>query len=98
MVNILPRTLPFLSMWISKIHSGNDEKAGKLVQLAQCTTHKVGKKITKHSNRMSGVPMSTVAAVNQWSMEVYNWWLGIWKCITMHGETVVQQLEGYMFT
>jgi hypothetical protein len=56
---------------------------------------KSDKKITKHSKRISGVPMSRVA-VNQQSMEVHNWWLGIWKRITKCRETVVQQLEGYV--
>jgi hypothetical protein len=56
---------------------------------------KSDKKITKHSKRISGVLMSRVA-VNQGSMEVHNWWLGIWKCITKCGETAVQQLEAYV--
>lgn len=103
MANFLPRTLPFLLEHVdlvltiasSKIHSSNNDKAGKLVQLAQHATREVGKKITKHSKRMSGLPMSRVA-VNQHSMEVHKLRLGIWKRITKHGETAVQQLEGYV--
>ncbi len=84
-----------LTIASSKIRSGNNDKAGKLVQLAQRATREVGKKITKQSKRMSGLPMSRVA-VNQHSMEVHNQRLGIWKRITKHGETAVQQLEGYV--
>jgi hypothetical protein len=69
--------------------------AGILVQLAQCATCNVGKKITKHSKRMSGVPMSRVA-VNQLVNGSHNQRLGIWKLITKHGESAVQQLEGYV--
>jgi hypothetical protein len=44
---------------------------------------------------MSGVPMSRVA-VNQLVNGSHNQRLGIWKLITKHGETAVQQLEGYV--
>jgi hypothetical protein len=84
-----------LTIASSESGSSNDDKAGKLVQLAQRATREVGKKIMWHSKRMSGLPMSRVA-VNQHSMEVHNWRLGIWKCKTKRGETDVQQLEGYV--
>jgi hypothetical protein len=53
-----------LTIASSKICSSNNDKAGKLVQLAQHATREVDKKMMKHSKRMSGLPMSRVA-VNQ---------------------------------